>query len=526
MASPVRIAAIDAGSNAIRLVIAEAASASEIEILESVRAAVRLGHGAFTNRRLSRMTIDNAVRAFRSFRALLDRYGVQRCRAVATSAAREASNRDALLRRIRRASNINLEIIGSAEEARLVRSAILSALGERLSPRLIVDLGGGSLEISLLRKRLPQKIMALPLGSVRLIETLGISGAFAEDQCERVQHRVFSLLRTFWPNPPDLSGAVAAASGGNAEALARIIPGPKMQGMPSANLRLLRERLWNILSLDVEERMEEFRIRRDRAEVLGVAAIVFAALSRWLRLRSMLVPGVGVKEGILWDLAAAHFSELSPSAYAARFQPLLREGRRVAARFHYDAPHAEHVRKLAADLFDELGAVHKLPYELRLPLEIAAILHEIGRVVSPQSFHRHGEYIVRHAHMDGLSEPDRTIVACLIRYQGNSDPDSQHKVYSSLGPRRRKQVRALAAILRIAIALDSGRHRAAHSIRALTKRKQIHLRLYSPERSPLPFAQFRRAAKLFEKEFGRRVSFGRARALREFDKNSRSHRAA
>ncbi|HEV2304553.1 MAG TPA: Ppx/GppA phosphatase family protein [Candidatus Acidoferrales bacterium] len=527
MADPVRIAAIDAGSNAIRLVIAQASSSSEIEILESVRAAVRLGHRAFTNRRLSRPTMDNAVRAFRRFRALLDHYGVQRYRAVATSAAREVRNRDILLRRIRRAADIDLEVIGSSEEARLVRSAILASVGEKLSPRLIVDLGGGSLEISLLRKRVPEKILALPLGSVRLIETQGIYGALSEDECERVQHRVFSLLQSVWPHPPDLSSALAVASGGNAEALARITPGPKLNGMPSVNLRLLRERLWGILGLNIEERMEELHVRRDRAEVIGVAAIVFAALSRWLRLRMMLVPGVGVKEGILWDLAAAHFSELSPGAYAARFQPLLREARRVAGRFHCDAPHAEQVRKLAADLYDQLAAVHQLPYELRLSLEMAAILHEVGRAISANSYHKHGEYIIRHAHMDGLSEADRVLVASLIRYQGNSDPDPQHKLYSSLGPRRRKQVRALTAILRVAIALDKDRRRAVQNVHVLAGRKEIRIRLYSSDRAPLRLADLRRAAELFEKEFGYHVRFGRARALHESEKSStRSHRAA
>jgi exopolyphosphatase / guanosine-5'-triphosphate,3'-diphosphate pyrophosphatase len=527
LAPPVRIGAIDAGSNGIRLILAQATSSSEIEILESVRAPVRLGHRAFTAHRLSNATIEEAVRAFRRFRTLLDRYGIQRYRAVATSAAREARNRDALLRRIRSASGIELEVINSSEEARLVRSAILGAVGEKLSPRLIVDLGGGSLEISLLRKRVPEKIMALPLGSVRLMETLRIYGAFSEDQYEQVQHRVFSLLQSFWPNPPDLSGALAVASGGNAEAFARIIPGPKLNGIGSINLRLLRERIWSVLGLDIEERMERFRVRRDRAEVLGVAAVVFSVLARYLRLRTILVPGVGVKEGILWDLAAAHFSELSPSAYAARFQPLLREARRVASRLHCDGTQAEHVRKLAGELFDQLAPVHGLPYELKLPLEMASILYEVGRAINTNSQHKHGEYIVRHAEIPGLAEEDRIVVACLVRYQGSSDPDPQHKLYSSLGARRRQQVRALTAILRMAIALDHEGRRALQSVQVFKTRKLVLIRLYSADAARLSFAAFRSAAKLFEKEFGYRVSFGRARSMHESEKPAaRSHRAA
>ncbi|HEV2422885.1 MAG TPA: Ppx/GppA phosphatase family protein [Candidatus Acidoferrales bacterium] len=527
MAAPVRIAAIDAGSNGIRLVVAQATSATEIEILESVRAPVRLGHRAFTARRLSRATIEEAVRAFRGFGTVLDRYGVQRFRAVATSAAREAQNRDVLLRRIRRAAGIELEVIHSSEEARLVRSAILGAVGEKLTPRLIVDLGGGSLEISLMRKRAPEKIMALPLGSVRLMETLKLFGPFSEDQCDRVDHRVSSLLQSFWPAPPDLSSALAVGSGGNAEAFARIFPGPRTNGIPSVNLRLLRERVWEILRLDVEERMEHFHVRRDRAEVLGVAAIVFAALCRHLRLRTMLVPGVGVKEGILWDLAGAHFSALSPSAYAARFQPLLREARRVASRFHCEGTHAEHVRKLAVELFDQLEPVHNLPYELRLSLEIAAILHDAGRAINADAQHKHGEYIARNTNIPGLAEADRILVACLIRYQGSSEPDPSHKLYSSLGARRRQQVRALAGILRIALALDRDKRNTVHSVQAVTRRKQVRVSVYSPDHTSLPIAAYRRAAKLFEDEFGCRVSFGRARSIHEAERPAvRSHYAA
>ncbi len=530
LAAPVRIAAIDAGSNAIRLVIAEARSSAEIRILDSERASVRLGHRAFTKRRFSRLTMDRALQAFRHFKSLLDRHGVQQCRAVATSAAREARNRGELIRRIRRATGIELGVIDSSEEARLVHSAILGSLGQKLVPRLIVDLGGGSLEISLLRKRAPEKVFALPLGSVRLMETLGIYGALSEDEFERVQHRALSLLQSVWPAPPNLSGALAVASGGNAEALARICPGPRVAGIATLNLRLLRERLWGILGLNVDERMDALHLRRDRAEVVGVAAVVFASLAQWLRLRTLLVPGVGVKEGILWDLAASQFSGAAASAYAARFQPLLREARRVAARFHYEPSHAEHVRRLAGHLFDQLAPVHRLPYEMRLPLELAVILHDVGYAINSSAHHKHGEYIVRHAHIPGLAEPDRLLVACLIRYHGKANPDPQHKLYSSLGARRRADVRMLTAILRIAIALDKERRRAVQNVDVITSRKEILLRLHSSSPGSLPMGDCRRAAKLFEEISGRKVRFGRARIARAAPRAektfARSHRVA
>lgn len=496
------------------MAIADARSPSDLEILESVREPVRLGHRVFTAGRFSRMTLDDAARAFRRFRRLMDRYGVRQYRAVATSAARESRNRDALLRRVRRTSGIALEVIESAEEARFVRLAILRAAGEKIAPRWIIDLGGGSLEISLLRNRRLIEGLALPLGSVRLMETLRLRGALTQEQCEAVEHRVFSLLQSLCPTVKNITGAIAAAAGGNAEALARISPGPALNGIPSINLRLLRERLWTILSLDIEERMEEFGIRRDRAEVLGAAAIVFASLSRYLNLRTMLVPGVGVKEGLLWDLAAAHFAALSPDAYAARFQSLMREARRLASRFHCDLAHGAQVRKSVVELFHRFSSIHGFPNHLRLPLEIAASLREAGRAISASSSSKHGEYIVRHAEIAGLPKLEQRIAACLVRYQGDTDPDPSHKLYSSLSAREQRYVRGLAGILRIAIALNCGRRSAVRALSVETKRKRVRVRVYPVAGKALPVSALRQSAKLFEKVFECRVSFGRLRRER------------
>lgn len=273
-----------------------------------------------------------AAEAFRYFRDLLEHHKVQEYRAVATSAAREARNREALIRRIGEETGIQLEVIDAAEEARLVRLAVLGALGKHLSPRLIVDLGGGSLEVSLLRGETVEKTIALPLGTVRLIETLGISDSISEDQFESVRHHVLSMLQTLWPAPPDLTAAVAIACGGNPEALARIAAGPRVNGIDVLNLRLLRERLWQILRLDVSERVKTFKVRRDRAEVMGIAAIVLTTLAHRLHLRAFLVPGVGVRDGTLYDLARAHFGSLSGPTGDRRARALPGQMRQASPR--------------------------------------------------------------------------------------------------------------------------------------------------------------------------------------------------
>ncbi len=232
MAAPVHLAAIDAGSNAIRLVIARATSPQHIQILDNERAAVRLGHNAFTRRLLDEKTIDRAVRAFRQFRAQMDQHHVTAYRAVATAAAREARNYRHLMERIRRKTGIELEVISSEEEATLVCSAVQCTLGDRIQPRLIFDLGGGSLEMNFMKHGVLERRIALPLGTIRLMETFSIEGAIDEDNAARLRHHILSLLRSALPSPPKLSRAIAVACGGNAEALVRLAPGPLMGRCP------------------------------------------------------------------------------------------------------------------------------------------------------------------------------------------------------------------------------------------------------------------------------------------------------
>lgn len=315
-----RIAAIDAGSNAIRLVIVEANRGAPLRVLKTLRWPVRLGYHAFSRRRLDGKMMSAAVRALREAEGLFEKFGVEHYRAVATSAAREARNSGALVRRLERETGIHLEIISSEEEARLVRSAVLSALGSRARPRLILDLGGGSLELCLMRRAEVQRTIALPLGTVRLLETFRLQGAISEDHAEGIAHYTHMLLESYWPDRPPLLDGSAAACGGNAEALARLFPGPRCGGINTLNLLLLRDRLWSVLRLDVEARMEEFRVRRDRAEVMGVAAIVLATVGNWLRIRSFLAPGVGVREGILRDLVATGTATRITEEVSARRQ--------------------------------------------------------------------------------------------------------------------------------------------------------------------------------------------------------------
>jgi exopolyphosphatase / guanosine-5'-triphosphate,3'-diphosphate pyrophosphatase len=501
LAAPVQLAAIDAGSNAIRLVIARATALNQYEILDTERAAVRLGHLAFTKHKLNRDTISDASRVFRQFRRLMDRHHVSVYRAVATSAAREARNRKALINRIHRKSGLDLEVISGQEEARLVCSAVLNRLGP-VRPRLIFDLGGGSLEMNFLRQGALERRVALPLGTVRLMETYRIQDAISEDTASRIRDHVLMVLRSALPNPPRLPNSITVACGGNAEALAALAAGPRVHGFPTINVRLMRDQAWKILPLDIPARARVFRIRRDRAEVMGIASIVLVTVARYLNVHELLIPGVGVREGILLDLIAAQYSGLPNSLEERRAADRLRAGAEWFARkFAYDARHADHVRQIALSIFDQLRPLHELDTNLRSMLEIAAILHDVGNYISRKAHHRHGEYLVGNGEIPTLNGWQRDMVAALVRYHNcKSEPDMSHKFYAALDSEQRHQTRLLASILRIAEKLE-GEHRAAPRVAVDVLDGEAIFRVQTESGRLDVSGLAKKAAALFGKEF-------------------------
>jgi len=502
MSEPVHIAAIDAGSNAVRLSVARAYSALDIEPLHHERYSLRLGEGVFVRHRFSDDTFKKGVKAFRHFREIMDEYGVTRYRAVGTSASREARNRDAFIHTIKQKTGMRLEVISAGEESRLGREAVLAAVGPEAPPRCIVDLGGGSLEVSVLRDHAVELGAQLPVGTVRLMTTLGLPGVIRPAQGEQVRRYVRALLESKLPSRPNLGDSVAVALGGNAETLANVAPGPRQHGLPTLEVSLLRERLPDILDRDVRERMKSYAVRRDRADVMGIAAITFVTLGRYLNIRCFAIPGVGIREGLLQDIARESFSRKEPHRYDSAARQLLVGARSFARRLEYDQPHAEHVRELSILLFDQLQPVHHLPAQSRVLLEAGALLHDVGHMVSYRGHHKHGEYLVMNADIPGLEGRDRAIVASLVRYHNRkSEPAGHHVAYSSLANNDKRIVRRLASIVRMAEALDHSHRQRVTNLHASFQRGAVALQVTASGDVAEDLRDAARGAELFEKEF-------------------------
>ncbi len=508
MSEPVHIAAIDAGSNAVRLSVARAYSALDIEPLVNERFPLRLGEGVFLRHRFSEDLLKKGVKAFVHLKEIMDEYGVTKYRAVATSASREARNAGTLVHRVKRAAGIHLEVISAKEESRLGREAAIAALGPESPPNCVVDLGGGSLEINILRDQAILQSAQLPIGTVRLMTTLGIPGVIRPAQAEQVRRYLRALLESRLPNRPNLADQLSVALGGNAETLSNVAPGPRREGLPTLEISLLRERLPDILQRDLRERMKAYGVRRDRADVMGIAAIIFVVLGRYLNIRHFLIPTVGIREGILQEIARDAFSRKEPHRYTAEARQMLVGTRSFARRLEYDLRHAEHVRELCLMLFDHLQPLHHLPPQARVQLEAGALLHDIGHRVSHRGHHKHGEYLALNGDIPGLEGRDRHIVAAIVRYHNRkSTPDTDHPAYSALNNSDKRVVRRLAAILRIAEGLDHSHRQRIQDVRASFQRGAVTLRLHVRGDAAEDIRDAERSSALFEKEFHTHLYF-------------------
>ena len=516
-----RLGAIDTGSNAIRVVIAELGP-SELVRIEAERVPVRLGHQAFTRGELDPETIDRAVAAFIHFRERFDHHGVAIYRAVATAAVRNSSNRDVLLHRLYHEAGIELETIEGEEEARLVRKATLSALGSSPAAaaalRAILDLGGGSLEVNLRATAdAAWRGYSLPVGTVRLMETFGLTGAIADAEAAMVRRYTATLMQTI----PSMVGAggLAAATGGNAEALLKLL-GERDDGAdaratsaPSFELAALERELPALVGATVDERMARYGIKRDRAEVIGIAGLVFATAARQLGISRLVAPGVGIREAVLLELAETA-REQQQRAEGAHDKALLTAARSFANRVDHDTTHGEHVRHLARALFHQLRDVHGVADDKGVLLEVAALLHDVGEVVNPRGHHKHSEYMIRWARLPGLDDTSREIIALLARTHRKDAARARQLIAESALPKElRGQVRRLSALLRIADSLDTDHRSRVEQVVCTRMGDTIMLDLVVRDGPARDDARLLRKSDLFAEELGHAVKLTVARPV-------------
>lgn len=500
------VAAIDVGANALRMVIAEVSPDGRIEVLERLQRAVRLGQDTFRRGRLGGESMRAAIAVLRDYRQMLELYHVEPVRAVATSAVREASNADTFLDRVFMATGLHVEVIDPAEESRLtvsaVRQAVSGALGVDRNEALIVDVGGGSTLLTLLRDGEIVTSQSLRLGSIRLQEMLSTSEEPPQRSADLLRHHIGSSFST-------IQGSLAldqiqsfVAVGGDARFAAREIGKPT----ESADLVMIGASAFDRLvdkcqRHTAEELSKRHGLSYAAAETLNPALLVYQILLKETKADRMIVSHVSMRDGLLLELAL----QVTGQEDEALLTGVIRSAVTTAGKYRADMDHAQAVAELSVRLFDELQADHGLSARYRLLLRVAGLLHEIGAFVSSRAHHKHSYYLIRNSEIFGLTRTETEMVAQIARYHRRAIPKASHLEYTSLPREIRVIITKLAAVLRVADALIRG-----HTLQAAEfhfERQGDELIVSVPAGTDLLLQQRLIASKgdLFEDVYGMKV---------------------
>lgn len=445
------ICAIDVGSNAIRMAVASVENKQTPEILHYCRESIRLGQDVFATGMISDQATRRSIEAFNKFRSIIDRHHVDHIRALGTSALRESSNRFEFIKEIALASGIEVIPIGGDEEARLISRAAASKINLKNRNAILVDIGGGSAEVIMLEDGQVSASDSYRMGSVRMLQLFGDSNQSTSSFTSLVRDYLEPTRRFIKTRIGRRKLDLCIGTGGNVEELGALRK--NMLGKRSNEFlytKELKQILTELQNLGYEDRIVNLKLRPDRADVILPAAIVLEYLVKQFGLSKVMIPHVSLKDGILIELA----EEFAGYDHPHLKDQILQSVRVIGRKFDFDEKHAETVAHFSEQLFDAMTPLHGLDDNDRLMLTATSWLHDIGQFINITDHHKHSFYIINSSPLVGLTTMQKKIVANIARYHNRSFPKLRHENYISLSDDDRERVRKLAAILRLADAID------------------------------------------------------------------------
>ena len=458
-------AAVDIGSNSVRLKISRLVAHRLVEIHED-REVTRLGESVFRSGFLSPEAIALTVKVLRRFHRAAQRAGADSVRVVATSALRDARNSRAFLEWVRSATGWSVEIISGVEEARLIHLGLTSTLRVRSSPVLMIDLGGGSCELTISKKGHIQETVSLPLGAVRLTNDFLHHDPPRKSELRQLRSLIDREIRRSAERISHAKPNIIIATSGTAEALAAVAHAmyrtKSQRAMTVTHVQM--RRIAKMLSrLGLEDRKQITGIGPRRAEIVIAGAAVFAGLLDRCKLGGFRYSPLGLRDGLLAQMSA----EYDRATRSGRQIESERQDSILSAVAHYrvNLDHAIRVRDSALQLFADLRRIHRLPPEYKEWIAAAAMLCEVGDYVNRTGRHRHAYYIISHSEVLGYTLQQRKLIAAIARYLGKSRPSAGDAPIKSLPPSDQKHIAKASLLLRLAWALNLGRSGALKTIR-------------------------------------------------------------
>jgi exopolyphosphatase/guanosine-5'-triphosphate,3'-diphosphate pyrophosphatase len=459
----IRISAIDIGSNSIRQTIADVSPTGSIRVVDEMKAAPRLGAGLSKKGALSEVAIQNALTTLTRMATLANQLGVKRTEVVATSAVRDASNGDEFLKLVRAETGLRVRVLRGEDEARLSFRSALAHFDLGVGRAVVMDIGGGSLELALSADGLVERLISLPLGAISVTESY-LGANMKKKGMQRLRKHVRLEMRRHL-SARHWHATRIFCSGGTFTSLASIYLA--RIGMESAKTvhgtvipRIELEHIVDMLrNMSLAERQGVPGLSAARSDIiLGGLAVAAEVVAR-VEARELVVSAYGIREGIL--LESAHVAPSPADPGEARERSV----RELAERTHYEEPHSKHVQKLSLQLFDAIGQrLGCIPDDRKL-LSDAALLHDIGYHISYDKHNKHSYHLIEHAELLGMTPIEQIVVAHVARYHRGAEPKKKHRNYGELERQVRQTIKRLSAILRVADGFDRGHASAVAEIK-------------------------------------------------------------
>lgn len=476
---PRSVAVIDIGATAIRMAVAEIHESGTVRTLDQLVQPVQLGKEAFETRRLSRKSIERVVSVLTQYQRVLREYGIDRAsdvRVVATSAVREASNRLAFADRVFTVTGLHVEPIDEAEVNRITYMGITPQLmsHEDLAngKAMVLEVGGGSTEVLIVRSGNVLASHSFRLGSMRMLQATDLTRASTDRKralLENHINRTLTQLSEFVRSEEQLN---LVAVGGDIRLATRLIANDwQSGGLTTLQTSDLSDLTDTVLQLADDEIVKRFGATFVEAETLGPALLSYTMVAKHFELEQLYTSDTNLRDGLLKDIALG-------GSWTAEFRnQIVRSALSLGRRFHFDEMHARSVAEMSRKLFDQLRSQHHLDNRHEVILYVAALLHEIGMQINVRSHHKHSLYIIKYSELFGLSRSELLQVGLIARYYRRATPQPTHAEYMSLDRYTRVVVSKLSAILRLATALDDTRTSRIREIECLIDDKRLVIQI-------------------------------------------------
>jgi exopolyphosphatase/guanosine-5'-triphosphate,3'-diphosphate pyrophosphatase len=495
-----RLAAIDIGSNSIRIVVAEAQAGGRYRILDEERETTRLGRALASTGQLDQPSIDDSLAALRRFKSIAAGLGVESLRAIATCAVREATNGPDFCRLIQEQLDLSVEVISAQKEAHLAFHSVRRRFDLTGKNTLLVDIGGGSTEIVLASGELIESIYATCLGAVRLSEKFGGGQSLAGDDYLRMERWIDGQLKRSTEKPV-APIHLLIGSGGTFTSLAGTVMAAKGQSrLPVAGCQITRAELRHLVDrlrkMSLKLRREVPGLNPDRADIIVPGLAVIDRIMLRFKVNVLQVHSFGVRDGLLLSMierqqGAGEATPLDDHAQIERFA--------VACGVQLD--HSRHVAQLAAQIYQGLSKHYELdPEDVRL-LDAAARMQDVGYLINYEGHHKHSYHLILHSALEGFRPEELELIANVARYHRGSTPKNKHENFARLTQNDQQRVLNLSAVLRLAGGLDRSHNQTIRQVRVGCSDKQVELTVSADEYPEVDLWAARRRAGLFEQVF-------------------------